>query len=126
MYISCLSSLTQSCEMSIFLHEAKPSNQFSLKEKHVNHDLVLKFNKTKKGYFCLKDVDNSNSTDASLYSDILQKFSFSFYSRKIKKLNFYFSSRTTRFVFLISLSPLETGDIFFIFLFLISKLEKLF
>ena len=85
MYISCLSSLTQSCEMSIFLHEAKPSNQFSLKEKHVNHDLVLKFNKTKKGYFCLKDVDNSNSNDASLYSDILQKFSFSFYSQKIKK-----------------------------------------
>ena len=57
--------------MSIFLHEAKPSNQFSLKEKHVNHDLVLKFTRTKKGYFCLKDVDNSNSNDASLHSDIL-------------------------------------------------------
>ena len=126
MYISCLSSLTQSCEMSIFLHEAKPSNQFSLKEKHVNHDLVLKFNRTKKGYFCLKDVDNSNSNVASLYSDILQKFSFSFYSRKIKKMRFLFLFSDHKICFFISLSPLETGDFFFIFPFLISKLEKRF
>ena len=48
MYFSCLASLTQICEISILLHEAKPSNQFLLKEKHVNHDLVLKFNKNKK------------------------------------------------------------------------------
>ena len=47
MYFSCLASLTQICEISILLHEAKPSNQFLLKEKHVNHDLVLKFNKKK-------------------------------------------------------------------------------
>ena len=52
MYVSCLASLTQICEISVLLHEAKPSNQFLLKEKHVNHDLVLKFNKNKKGYFC--------------------------------------------------------------------------
>ena len=120
MYFSCLASLTQICEISILLREAKPSNQFLLKEKHVNNDLVLKFNKTKKGYFCWTGVDNSN--DTSLYSDILQKsiqkglISQNYTSSQNviepnnkKKL---FSSRTIRF--------------FFEFLFLLSKLEIFF
>merc|ERR1711989_135393 len=81
MYFSCLASLAQSCEISILLHEAKPSNQFLLKEKHVNHNLVLKFNKNKKRLLLLRTgVDNSN--DTSLYSDILQKSNPKIFSKK--------------------------------------------
>ena len=93
--------------------------------------------KTKKGYFCLKDVDNSNSNVASLYSDILQKFSFSFYSRKIKKMRFLFlfsdhkicffdfsfSSRNLRYFFYFSFSSRNWRNYFKIF-FLFLKLRK--
>ena len=125
MYISCLSSLTQSCEVSIFLHESKPSNQFSLKEKHVNHDLVLNNLtklKTKKGYFCLTDLTQTQIMLVSTQTSYKNSLSLSTLEKQKNEISisllgpqdlffyFSFSSRNWRY--------------FFIFLFLISKLEK--